>query len=241
MEAVIPRPGDRVPKPIRYDLIIIGGGPAGLTAAVYASLLGMQALLISPNLGGQTVKGSKSKNNVGYEFISGGELIFRFQDQLLQHDYLKHRIAEVKTVQHCGDHLKVQAKRGGEQYEATALIITTGMRRRFFGVPGEQRVAGVQVKNQESGEEQYFPVGGSFIELGWMPNTETVSSLVDLNSRGEIQIRPDCSTSCEGVFAAGDVTNAFGKLVIIAIGEGAKAALSAHEYLLNVRPRKAKK
>ena len=160
MEAVIPRPGDRVPKPIRYDLIIIGGGPAGLTAAVYASLLGMQALLISPNLGGQTVKGSKSKNNVGYEFISGGELIFRFQDQLLQHDYLKHRIAEVKTVQHCGDHLKVQAKRGGEQYEATALIITTGMRRRFFGVPGEQRVAGVQVKNQESGEEQYFPVGG---------------------------------------------------------------------------------
>lgn len=224
-------------KKNRYDLIIIGGGPAGLTAAVYASLLGMQALLISTNLGGQAVEKSKSDNYMGYEFISSEELIFRFQDQLLQHEYLKHRIAEVTTVQHYRDHLKVQAK-GGEQYEATAIIMTTGMRRRFFGVPGEQRVAGVQVKNQESGEEQYFPVGGSFIELGWMPNAEAVSSLVDLNSRGEIKIRPDCSTSCQGVFAAGDVTNAFGKLVIIAVGEGAKAALSAHEYLLNVQPRK---
>ncbi len=105
---------------------------------------------------------------------------------------------------------------------------------------GEQRVAGVRIKSQESGEERYLPVGGIFIEIGWVPNTDAVSSLVDLNSRGEIQIRPNCSTSCPGIFAAGDVTDAFGKRVVIAVGEGVKAALGAHEYLLNVGPRMEK-
>lgn len=324
MEAVIPRRGASVPKPNRYDLIIIGGGPAGLTAGVYASLLRMRAFLITTNIGGQTVEGSKIENYMGYEFISGEELVFKFQDQLLQHHYLDHRIAEVTTVQRFGDHLKVLTK-GGEQYEASALIIATGMRRRFLGVPGEerlqrrgvfyqhledgalvaglevavvgggnsalqgaielsricpkvhvislgdwtadsavqeevnalgnviplkghavaeicgeQRVAGVRVKSQLSGEERYLPVGGIFIEIGWMPNTGVVSSLVDLNSHGEIKVRPNCSTSCPGIFAAGDVTDAFGKRVVIAVGEGAKAALSAHEYLLNVGSRKVK-
>jgi len=61
-----------------------------------------------------------------------------------------------------------------------------------------------------------------------------------VNSRGEIKIQPNCSTSCPGIFAAGDVTDAFGKRVIIATGEGAKAALSAHEYLLKTSSRKVK-
>ena len=58
-----------------------------------------------------------------------------------------------------------------------------------------------------------------------------MTQLVDLNDRGEIIINSDCSTSCPGIFAAGDVTNAFGKRIIIASGEGAKAALAARQYI----------
>lgn len=324
MEPELLQPGDSASKPHRYDLIIIGGGPAGLTAAVYASLLRMRAFLITTNIGGQTVEGSKIENYMGYEFISGEELIFRFQDQLLQHHYLDHRIAEVTTVRPFEDHFLVVDKEG-DQYEATSVIIATGMRRRFLKVPGEerlqrrgvfyqhleegalmtglqvavvgggnsalqgaielaglcprvyvvslgewtadaavqeevkalgnvvalkgyavteicgdQRVAGVKVKCQKTEKKRHLAVKGVFIEIGWRPFADVVSSLVDLNSQGEIQIRPDCSTSCPGIFAAGDVTDAFGKRVIIATGEGAKAALSAHEYLIKIRPRKVK-
>jgi len=97
---------------------------------------------------------------------------------------------------------------------------------------GEHRVSGLRVNCLESGKEQLCDVKGVFIEIGWRPYADPVSSLVDLNARGEIPIQPDCSTSCPGIFAAGDVSDVFGKRVIIAAGEGAKAALSAHEYLI---------
>lgn len=100
---------------------------------------------------------------------------------------------------------------------------------------GDQRVVGVEVKCQKTGNERHLTVQGVFFESGWSPFTDVVSSLVDLNGHGEIKIRPDCSTSFPGIFAAGNVTDAFGKRFIIATGEGAKAALSAHEYLLNVK------
>lgn len=74
-----------------------------------------------------------------------------------------------------------------------------------------------------------------FIAIGLQPNSSVVSHLVELNGKGEIIIDPDCSTSCPGIFAAGDVTSAFGKRIIIASGEGAKAALAAKQYLLNIR------
>ena len=62
-----------------------------------------------------------------------------------------------------------------------------------------------------------------------------MSVLAELDERGEIVINYDCSTSCPGIFAAGDVTNAFGKRIVIASGEGAKAALAARQYILNLR------
>ncbi len=305
-----------VPERNRYDLIIIGGGPAGLTSAVYASLLRMRAFLITTNIGGQTVEGSKIENYMGYEFISGGELIDRFQDQLLHHNYLDHRMAEVTAVQSSPEGFMVTTQENG-RYQAKAVIIATGMRRRMLGVPGEdrlqrrgvfyqhveegilvsglevavvgggnsalqgaselsrhcprvylislgdwtadvavqeevkalgnvtalkgytvqeicgdQRVSGLRVKCLRSAEERYYDVKGVFIEIGWRPYAELVASLVALNARGEIPIQPDCSTSCPGIFAAGDVSDVFGKRVIIAAGEGAKAALSAHEYLM---------
>ncbi|HDH53309.1 MAG TPA: hypothetical protein ENH24_02365, partial [Nitrospirae bacterium] len=80
-----------------------------------------------------------------------------------------------------------------------------------------------------------LPVKGVFIAIGLQANSSIVSPLVELNERGEIVINPDCSTSRPGIFAAGDVTNAFGKRIIIASGEGAKAAMAARQYMLNLR------
>lgn len=71
-----------------------------------------------------------------------------------------------------------------------------------------------------------------FIQVGFVPNTEFCQDLVTLNDKGEIKINRDCSTSIAGIFACGDVTDGFGKRIIIASGEGAKAALRAKQYLL---------
>ena len=71
--------------------------------------------------------------------------------------------------------------------------------------------------------------------MGLQPNSALVSHLVELNEKREVVINSDCSTSRPGIFAAGDVTNVFGKRIVIASGEGAKSALSARQYLLNLK------
>jgi len=100
---------------------------------------------------------------------------------------------------------------------------------------GGKNISGMSIRKVAGEETINLEVAGAFIAIGLQPNTHLVSGLVSLNDRGEIVINPDCSTSCPGIFAAGDVTNAFGKRIIIASGEGAKAALAARQYLLNLR------
>lgn len=99
---------------------------------------------------------------------------------------------------------------------------------------GDQTLAGITIR-EKAGVETLKPVKGAFIAVGLEPNSPLATPLVQLNERREITIPPDCSTSCPGIFAAGDVTDAFGKRSIIASGEGAEAALAARQYLLNLR------
>jgi alkyl hydroperoxide reductase subunit F len=302
-----------------YDLIIIGGGPAGLTAAVYAATLKMEALLIAKDLGGQAIDSSKIENYLGFDFITGPELIDRFKHQLIYSHYIDHMISEVE---------KIEAQEGGFQittselaiYAAKALVVATGMTRRKLNVPGEatflrrgifygniqelsfvegeaaavigggnsamqvvenlstmareihlistsqltadpaivervkcfsnlriyenfkvlefigdQTLHGVTIKRKAGKETLSLLVKGAFIAIGLEPNSASVAHLVKCNDRREIMINPDCSTSYPGIFAAGDVTNSYGKRIIIASGEGAKAALAARQYLLNLR------
>ena len=82
-----------------YDLIIIGGGPGGLTAAVYATTLRMNAFLITKDLGGQAIDSTKIQNYMGYDFITGPELIDKFQYQLLHSNYIDHVMTEVEKVE----------------------------------------------------------------------------------------------------------------------------------------------
>ena len=307
-----------------FDLIIIGGGPAGLTAGVYAATLKMDAFLITGDLGGQAIDSTRIENYMGYDFITGPELIEKFKHQLTRSYYLRHLMSKVEKVETAEGGFRVTTS-DLEQYTARTLIVATGMTRRRLGVKGEERfqrrgifygniqdlgfvqgedvavigggnsalqmvenlhtvarrihlihpstlsadpvvierisgyknlfryqgytvtefegessLTGVKIRKMGERETLNLAVRGVFIAIGLEPNSSIVSHLVDLNDRGEIVINPDCSTSHPGIFAAGDVTDAFGKRIIIASGEGAKAALAARRYLLGLRRKETK-
>ncbi len=311
---------EKASKPPRAscDLIIVGGGPAGLTAGVYAASLKVDAFLITKDLGGQAVDSTKIKNYMGYDFITGPELIEKFKYQLIHSHYIDHLISEVEKIEPAEGGFNVTTAEL-KKYFAKTLIIATGMTRRRLNVKGEEKfqrkgifyghiqdlsfVHGEDVaiigggnsalqiaenlhtvaKNihiisdaaltadamaiervskfenlekyedykvlefigmetldriilRKKGEEKVsvIPVKGAFIAIGLQPNTSLISGILDLNENGEVIINPDCSTAYPGIFATGDVTNAFGKRIIIASGEGAKAAMAARQYLLNL-------
>jgi alkyl hydroperoxide reductase subunit F len=99
-------------------------------------------------------------------------------------------------------------------------------------VLGDAMVSAIKIRDTKTGKERGLPVKGVFIEIGLLPNSAPVKDLVDLNEIGEIKIDKTGRTSIPGVFAAGDVTDIPDKQIIIAAGDGAKAALSAYEYLV---------
>ncbi len=301
-----------------YDLIIVGGGPAGLTAAVYAATLKMDAYLIARDLGGQAIDSTKIENYMGFDFIKGPELVEKFQYQLIHSHYIDHLISEAEKIEAVNDGFNVTTS-DLKKHFAKALIIATGMTRRrlnaereeefqrkgiFYGniqdysfvlaedvavvgggnsalqivenlagiakniywissakftadpsllerverfenihkyenfkiagFVGESALSGITIRKMAGEEMKTINVKGVFIAIGLQPNSSPVANLVKLNDRGEIIINPDCSTSCPGIFAAGDVTNAFGKRIIIASGEGAKAAMAAKQHILNL-------
>lgn len=305
-----------------YDLIIVGGGPAGLTAAVYAATMKMDAFLIAKDLGGQAVDSTKIENYMGYDFITGPQLIEKFREQLVRSHYIDHVISEAEKIEPVEDGFRITTSEL-KTYSATAVIVTTGMTRRKLNIEGEERyqrkgvfygniqdlsfvqdkdvavigggnsalqmvenlhgiarrihlvsateltadpviiarvkladgvkvyegyktsaftgsesLSGTLIRKMAGEDTIDLPVQGVFIAIGFQPNSTLFSHLVELNDRGEIVIQPDCSTSHPGIFAAGDITNAFGKRIIIASGEGAKAALAARQYLLDRRKKK---
>ncbi|MFV1956410.1 MAG: FAD-dependent oxidoreductase [bacterium] len=302
-----------------YDLIIIGGGPAGLTAAVYAAQLKMDAFLITRDLGGQAIDSTNIENYMGYDFITGPELIEKFQYQLIHSHYMDHLINEVEKIEVVPDGFSVTTS-DLNRYSSRVLIVGSGMTRRKLNVPGEEEfqrkgvfygniqdlsfvqgedaavvgggnsalqivenlkmvaknihlisdgkltadkviidrinlctnlhmyeghkivelrggktVSSITLRKMAGKEPHEIPVKGVFIAIGLTPNSHLVSDLVELNDKGEIVIDSDCSTSCPGLFAAGDVTNAYGKRIIIASGEGAKAAMAARRHILELR------
>jgi len=300
----------------KYDLIIIGGGPAGLTAAVYASISKIDTLLVTQDIGGQAIDSSKIKNYMGFEFITGKDLTKKFKTQFLKEHFLAHKIDDVIRIESRENQFEIVTKEK-KSFTSKAIIIATGMKKRKLGIPGEEKFArkgvsyssvqdislfkgldvvvigggnsGIQtaddldktgckvtlitkgemiadpknidmirkegeidiyekhdvieilgkdhvesiiIQSEETLETKQLNCMAVFIQVGFLPNTEFCKNLVKLNKSGEIIISSDCSTDTKGVFACGDVTNAFGKRIIIASGEGAKAVLSARKYLL---------
>jgi alkyl hydroperoxide reductase subunit F len=124
-----------------YDVIIVGAGPAGLAASVYAARKRLKALLISDNIGGQVNRTSGVENYLGYQFIEGAELISKFESQVAQYG-LDQRIGANVS--------KVTGKNGGFQvslvdgatYEGRTVVFASGKRPRELDVPGETELAG---------------------------------------------------------------------------------------------------
>ena len=302
-----------------HDLIIIGGGPAGLTAAVYAARKNLDTLLISEMMGGQPMETAEVENYMGYQFVTGPELMERFEEQTRRYRIGIREGERVAHVEMVGK-IKQIITTDGQRYRARTLIVATGKRAKLLGIPGEYEYAGrgvsycatcdgplfrgkpvmvagggnsglqaalelssicsevhlvslevlsgdeiirdkvgsddhitkhihwkpveikgnggvqaVVIESVANGERRELVVSAIFIEVGMNPNTSCVVDLLDLNPAGEIIIDNNGRTGVPGVFAAGDVTQVRDKQIVVAAGEGAKAALSAHEYLLSSR------
>lgn len=124
-----------------YDVIIVGAGPAGLAASVYAARKRLNALLISENIGGQVNRTSGVENYLGYQFIEGAELISKFESQVSQYALDQQIGVVVSEVTKTEGGFKVST-RDGASYDGRTVVYASGKRPRELGVPGEAEFAG---------------------------------------------------------------------------------------------------
>jgi len=124
-----------------YELIIIGAGPAGMTAAVYAARKKLNALLISSDIGGQVLWTAGVENYMGYQLIEGSELMSKFEEQVKLFPIDIKTGERVNSLSQTNKGFKVQTVKG-ESYQARAVIIATGKRPRQLNVPGEEKLKG---------------------------------------------------------------------------------------------------
>lgn len=300
-----------------YDLIIVGGGPAGITAGIYASRSKLKTLLITKDFIGQIGNSALVENYPGLEKISGLELMSKLRKHLETFPIETCNNEEVIKISKNNEIFQVETDKG--KYLSKTIILAVGRTYKQLNVPGEKELLGkgvstcsicdayffkdkdvavvgggnsgcqavlslmplakkiylfskgdklvcekiyqdrisnfakleilydIKIKeilgqNQvegikaelKNGEEKIFKVDGIFISIGYKPQTDFVKGFVDFDNLGHIIVNPQTAeTSQPGVFAAGDVTNAFPKQVVVATSQGATAAISASKYLEN--------
>ncbi len=299
-----------------YDLIIIGAGPAGITASVYAARQKLNFLVISLDIGGQAAWSGDIENYTGYQFITGPELTQKFQEHMRKYNILLKENENVLELKKSGEIILIKTNKA--DYQARSVIIASGKKSKELGVAGEiefknrgltycatcdgplfagkdvavigggnsaldaaiqlvkiakhiyiinntdqlsgdkimlqkikeagnvtilnnsqiiavlgdKFVSAIKIRN--NGKEEELAVGGVFVEIGLIPNSEFAEGL-ERNQKKEIKVKMDNQTNIPGIFAAGDVTDVPEKQIIIAAGEGATAALSVFQYLAKKR------
>lgn len=300
-----------------YDILIIGGGPSGLTAAVYCMRKGLSTALVTDNIGGQVAETSGIENYLGYRYINGSELVEKFRDQVQQFGLAFASKTEVESLE--DGQIKSIILKDGRKIQCRTLLIASGKQSKKLQVPGEKELIGhgvaycaicdapfyaekkvvvagggnsglgaaidlakvashvtiiqrrghftgdqilidklaaftnvdyrfdhlitringtkkvdsVTLLNRKTDETEEIITDGVFVEIGLLPNSHFCKDILRQNEYGEIIVDCYCRTNRPGIFAAGDVTSVPYKQIIIACGEGAKAALSAADYLLN--------
>jgi alkyl hydroperoxide reductase subunit F len=305
-----------------FDVLVVGGGPAGAAAALYAARKGIRTGLVAERFGGQTLDTLGIENYVSVPHTEGPKFAAALEQHVREYDVdvmNLQRVAAVEPAQDRGGLATVRLANGAELKSRT-VILATGARWRHLNVPGEeqyktkgvaycphcdgplfkgkkvavigggnsgveaaidlagvvehvtliefadqlkadavlvnklkslpnvaihtnaqtteitgdgQKVNGLRFRDRVSGAEHQLELAGVFVQIGLVPNTEFLKgSAVELSRYGEIIIDAKCHTSAEGIFAAGDVTTVPYKQIVIAAGEGAKAALSAFDYLI---------
>jgi alkyl hydroperoxide reductase subunit F len=299
-----------------YDIAVIGGGPAGLTAAMYAARKNLSTILIAMDVGGQLGVTAEVSNYPGFDEITGPELVQKFHEQATRYgveQLIGERVIGLQMDGRC----KVLELASGRTICAKAVIVASGVQKKHLGIPGEKelygrgvvycstcdgplfrdltiavvgggnsaleaaiemngiarkvywvsrgpcvadgvlqdkvaaaervetvrgvepvqilgdgKVQGLRVRDLATGEERRLDVDGVFVEVGLYPNTEFALDLLKTNERGEISVDAHGLTGVRGIFAAGDATESHDKQIVIAAGEGARAALAAFEYLV---------
>ena len=304
-----------------FDVLVVGGGPAGAAAAVYAARKGIRTGVLVERMGGQTNDTLGIENYISVLETDGPKFSAALEAQLRHYDVdimNLQRAEQLIPASEPGGLVGVQLANGA-LLQARSVILTTGARWRNVNVPGEQeyknkgvaycphcdgplfkgkrtavigggnsgveaaidlagivqhvtliefadqlkadavlvsklkslpnvtvhvnaqtteitgeggKVNGIRYKDRVSGQEHHIALEGVFVQIGLVPNTEFLKGTVELSKFGEIVVDAKCHTNLPGVFAAGDVTTVPYKQIVIAAGEGAKAALSAFDYLI---------
>ncbi|MCU7647017.1 alkyl hydroperoxide reductase subunit F [Pseudomonas piscis] len=304
-----------------FDVLVVGGGPAGAAAAIYAARKGIRTGVVAERFGGQVLDTMAIENFISVQETEGPKLAAALEEHVKQYDVdimnLQRASALVPAKDAGGLH-EVQFE-SGASLKAKSVILATGARWREMGVPGEQeykakgvcfcphcdgplfkgkrvavigggnsgveaaidlagivshvtllefdsqlradavlqrklfslpnvkvitsaltsevkgdgqKVTGLVYKDRQSGEFNNVELEGIFVQIGLLPNTDWLKGTVELSPRGEIIVDARGETSLPGVFAAGDVTTVPYKQIVIAVGEGAKASLSAFDHLI---------
>jgi len=300
-----------------FDLLVVGGGPAGAAAAIYAARKGIRTGIIAERLGGQLLDTVGVENFISVRETAGHTLAAGLEQHVGAYDVdiMNSQRAQALSA---GDLIEVKLE-SGASLKARAVIIATGARWREIDVPGEreyrnrgvaycphcdgplfkgkrvavigggnsgveaaidlaglvshvtliefdpqlkadavltrkllslanvavitgaqtqevlgdgQRVSGLKYQDRSSGEMRDLKVAGVFVQIGLRANTDWLKGAVRLSPRGEVEIDARGQTSVPGIFAAGDCTVVPYKQIVIAMGEGAKASLSAFDHLI---------
>ena len=303
-----------------YDVLIVGGGPAGAAAAVYAARKGIRVGVAAERFGGQTNDTMAIENYISVLETDGPKFATALEAQV------RHYGVDIMNLQRA-DHLTPAGADGlvhiqmenGASLKAKTVILSTGARWRNVNVPGEaeyknkgvaycphcdgplfkgkrtavigggnsgieaaidlagivehvtviefaeqlkadavlvnklnslpnvtvhtnaqtteitgdgSKVNGIRYKDRATGTEHHVELAGVFVQIGLVPNTEFLKGTVELSKFGEIVVDAKGHTNVPGVFAAGDCTTVPYKQIVIAAGEGSKAALSAFDHLI---------
>ena len=304
-----------------YDMLVIGGGPAGAAAAVYAARKGIRTGLVAERFGGQTLDTMAIENYISVLETDGPKFAAALEAQVrsLDVDLMNgQRVTALEPATTPGGLVGVKLANGAE-LKSRSVVLAPGARWKNVNVPGEaeyrtkgvaycphcdgplfkgkkvavigggnsgveaaidlagvvahvtllefadqlkadavlvnklrslpnvdihtsaqttaitgdgQKVNGLRYKDRVSGQEHALELAGVFVQIGLVPNTEWLKGSLELSRYGEILIDAHCATSVPGVFAAGDATTVPFKQIVIAAGEGAKAALSAFDHLI---------
>jgi NADH-dependent peroxiredoxin subunit F len=297
------------------DLLVIGGGPAGLNAALYAKRKGLTTGIIAKRIGGQLLNTSSVENYLGISQVSGEDLSEKYLSHLKELEVGILEEVEVERLEK-EDKLFNTILKNGTVFQSKTLLLATGSAPRKLEVPGEvefsnrgvaycaicdaplfkdkdviiagggnsaveaaidvakfasqvtlvhrsqlradqilidhmmnqknitvhlqtqileivgdEKMTGVKVVDKQNLQERIINADGIFIEIGNLPSNDLVKELVSLNERGEVVVDEKNMTSLPGLYAAGDVTQMPYKQIVIAVADGAKAALAANEYI----------
>lgn len=299
-----------------FDVLVIGGGPAGVSAAIYAARKGIRTGMVVDRIGGQVLDTLTIENLIGIKHTEGPQLASNLEAHLKEYDIDLMKSRRVKRLEK-KDLIEVELENGGILKSKT-VIIATGARWRNVNVPGEQefknkgvaycphcdgplfkgksvavigggnsgieaaidlagitthvtvleflpelkadkllqkrlfslpnvtvlkniqtkeitgtdKVNGLTYIDRATGEEHHIELQGVFVQIGLVPNTDWLDNSIERNRFGEIIIDTHGATNVPGIFAAGDCTTSPYNQIIIAMGSGATAALSAFDYLI---------